>query len=296
MTSPFPGAKLHFIMEKGLELEYIPELNEALLIMGFEGWGNALAISTGMVEYLIRKLDAKTFGKIGSDLFYTYDNHRPVIEVQNGLLRKIEPPGGLFYTVNKDLVGRDLILTKALEPNLNWSLFIDSILSLCHKSGVKTIISLGSMYDNILHTETIISAMASNERILETLKEEEILPTNYEGPGAIHSSFLQESSKQGFEYLSLWCHCPYYLQGTTHFGLLSRLGSFLSSWGGFELNTDELKVTWKDLSNQIQVAIDKNPELQGIVKDIRKNKAKGEWGQVGKQGKVVRMKDFLKPK
>lgn len=283
-------------MERGLEFEYIPDLKNAILIIGFEGWGNALSLSTGMVEYLIRKLDAKPFGKIDPDLFYTYDNNRPVIEVQDGLLKKIEPPGGHFYTTGKELVGRDLILTKALEPNLNWSLFINSILSLCHKTQVKTIITLGSMYDNVLHTETIISGLASNGTILETLKKEKITPTNYEGPGAIHSSFLLESSKQGFEYLSLWCHCPYYLQGTTHFGLLCRLGSFLSSWGGFELNTDELAVTWKDLSNQIQAAIDKNQELQGIVENIRKDKAKGAWGQVDKQGKVVHLADFLKPK
>jgi predicted ATP-grasp superfamily ATP-dependent carboligase len=283
-------------MEKGLEFEYIPELKDALLVIGFEGWGNALALSTGMVEYLIRKLDAKPFGKIISDLFYTYDNNRPVIEIQDGLVKKIDPPGGFFYIPAKHLVGRDLILAKAVEPNLNWSLFIESVLSLCHKSGVKTIISLGSMYDNVLHTETVVSALASNEKILEALKEKNIFPINYNGPGAIHSTFLSESSKQGFEYLSLWCHCPYYLQGTTHFGLLSYLGSFLSSWGGFKLNTDELTVTWKDVSNQIQAAIDKNPELQGVVKGIRKNKAKGEWGQIGKQGKVVRLEDFLKPK
>jgi len=283
-------------MEKGLEFEYIPDLKNALLVIGFEGWGNALALSTGMVEYLIRKLDAKPFGKLDPDLFYTYDNNRPVIEVQAGVLKRLEPPGGHFYTASKDLVGRDIILIKAVEPNLNWSLFINSILSLCHKTQVKTIVTLGSMYDNILHTETVISALASNEKILETLKKEKIMLTNYEGHGAIHSSFLSQSSEQGFEYISLWCHCPYYLQGTTHFGLLCRLGSFLSSWGGFELNTDELAVTWKDLSNQIQAAIDNNQELQSIVANIRKDKAKGTWGQVGKQGKVVRLEDFLKPK
>lgn len=275
------------------ELEYIPELNEALLIAGFDGWGNALDVSRGMVDYMIRKLGAEAFGKINPDLFYRFDEKRPVVGIENGLLKEVDSPGCFFYTVSRDLVGRDIIFLKAVEPSLRWFYLIDAILSLCRKSGVKSIISLGSMYDNVLHTDTIMSALASNEEILAALKEKDVIPINYRGPGAIHSTIHSEAMKRGFESLSLWCHCPYYLQGTTHFGLMSYMGAFLSEWGGFDLNVEELNVAWKSTQKQIQGIIDKNPELQDMINDLRKEKVKGSWDTLKKHDKIIQLEDFL---
>ncbi|MDB9822504.1 PAC2 family protein [Deltaproteobacteria bacterium] len=282
--------------KESIELDYTPKLDEPLFIAGFDGWGNALDISLGMVDYLIRKLGAKPFGKINPDRFYRFDDKRPQVDIEGGLLKSIDPPGGLFYTASGKFIGRDIIILKAAEPNLRWFHFIDTILTLCQETGVKTIISLGSMYDNVLHTDTIVSALASSKELLEKVKEKKVLSVSYKGPGAIHSTINYEAQKRGFECLNLWAHCPYYLQGTTHFGLLSHLGSLLSECGGFNLETEELSVTWKELSKQIQGIIDKNPELQGMIKDLRKAQVRGPCNTQKKQNKIIKLEDFLKPK
>jgi proteasome assembly chaperone (PAC2) family protein len=189
-----------------------------------------------------------------------------------------------------------MILLKASEPNLQWLRFSRSLLTLCQDLGVKTIINLGSMYDNVLHTDMVISAVATSEELLARLKEHKIISVNYKGPSAIHSTILNEAKKKGIECFSLWSHCPYYLQGTTHFGLLSHLGAFLSEWGGFRLDTSDLDRTWKELNKQIQSIIDRSPELQGMINDLRKAKLKGSWDMVKKNDKVIHLEDFLKPK
>jgi proteasome assembly chaperone (PAC2) family protein len=284
------------MFKESIEVEYTPDLYEPLFIAGFDGWGNALEISSDMVDYLIRKLGAKPFAKINPDHFYRFDDKRPVVNIKGGLLKSIDPPSGLFYTASREKVGRDIIIFKASEPSLRWFHFIDTILSLCEKTGVKTIISLGSMYDNVLHTDMVISALASNEELLEKAREKKLRAVSYQGPGAIHSTINSEAQKRGFECLNLWVHCPYYLQGTTHFGLLSHLGSLLSEWGGFDLETEELIVTWKELSKQIQGIIDKNPELQGMIRDLRKSKVRGTWEGKKGQNKIIQFEQFLKSK
>jgi proteasome assembly chaperone (PAC2) family protein len=280
-------------MEESIKIEYLPELNDPLFIVGFDGWGNALDISRGMVDYMIRKKSAKLFAKIDPDIFYRFDENRPLVEIEDGLLKKIYPPGGFFYHTSE---GRDIIFMKAIEPSLRWFHFVDIMLSLCQKTGVKTIIGLGSMYDNVLHTDTIVSALASSEELLAKLKEQNVITINYKGPGAIHSTIQHEAKKRGFDCLNLWCHCPYYLQGTTHFGLLSHLGALLSSLGGFELDREDLENSWKDLSKEIQGIIDNNPELQGMINDLRKAKVKGSWDALNKHDKIIHLEDFLKPK
>ena len=213
---------------ESIQIDHIPDLRDPYLIAGFDGWGNALDISRGMVDYLVRKLDAQPFGKINPDLFYRFDENRPVVDIKEGLLLGVSPPGGTLYAVRNKSEGRDIILLKAVEPNLRWFHFIDTLLSLCHGAGVRSIISLGGMYDNVLHTDTVVSALASSEELLEKVKAKDVMSINYSGPGAIHSTINAEAQKRGFECLNLWAHCPYYLQGTTHFGLLSHLGSLLS--------------------------------------------------------------------
>jgi hypothetical protein len=55
-------------------------------------------------------------------------------------------------------------------------------------------------------------------------------------------------------------------------------------------------MTWREVSKQIQGIIDKNPELQGMIKDLRKSKVRGTWEGRGKQNKIIQFKEFLKPK
>ncbi len=286
--------------EQGIHIERLPEQRHSLLITGFDGWGNALDVSRAMVSYLIRKLDAKYFARINPEPFYRYDENRPLVKVDDGRLRGISPPGGSFYTACIDDDERGIVILKASEPNLRWFQFADDVFSLCNKLGIKTIINLGSMYDDVLHSDRIISGLASSEDLVSMLRQNNILPITYSGPGGIHSTLHSEAQKRGFQCISLWCLCPYYLQGTTHFGLLSQLGSLLSTLGEFELDVTELDMSWKDMNKQIKALIKENPELNAMVNGLRKAKVRGSWVNMKesgkKNGKIIQLRDFLEPR
>jgi proteasome assembly chaperone (PAC2) family protein len=283
-----------------IEIENLPALRKPLLIAGFGGWGNALDISNAMVTYLIRQLKAKSFAKINPDLFYRYDENRPIVDIKEGVLKSVSPPGGAYFAARPPEGAADLVIFRAGEPSLRWGLFADELLRLCGKLGVRTIITLGSMYDNVLHSDRIISGIATDENLSSKLREKAVMPINYQGPSAIHSTLHQEGKKRGFPCISLWCHCPYYLQGTTHFGLLSHLGSLLASLGGFILDVEELEASWRELNKQIQKLIEKNPELQNMISELRKAKVRGSWESVKegakKDEKVIHLEDFIGPR
>jgi proteasome assembly chaperone (PAC2) family protein len=294
------GCKSNPMSEEAIKIDSLPKVTEPVLIAGFEGWGNALDMSHGMVSYLIRTLKAKFFAKIDSDLFYRYDDSRPFVNIEGGFMKSLSPPGGAFYGVRNFPQGRDLIILRASEPNLRWHAFVQEMLSLSIRLGVKMVISLGGMYDKVLHSDTIISATASDEELLSALTAKNLIPISYQGPSAIHSLIHLEAQKMGFQSISLWCHCPYYLQGTTHFGLMSELGGLLSSLGGFALKTDELQATWRELNRQIEALIEKNPELQSMIAQLREEKVRGSWANIKeaarREDKVIHIEDFLKPK
>ena len=285
--------------KQGIRIKELPALNDPILIAGFDGWGNALDLSNGMLTYMIRKLNAQSFARIISDTFYRYDANRPLVNIVSGTMESFSSPGGTFYAVRTDAGSNDLVLLKADEPTLCWHYFVDELFSLSRTLGVDMIITLGSMFDNVLHTDRIISGVASTQDLLIRLKQKNVIPVSYQGPSAIHSIIQAEGEKQGYPCISLWCHCPYYLQNTTHFGLLSHLGSLLSSLGHFELDTEDLEVSWKKLHRQIEKLIANSDEFQSIINEIRKEKVKGSWESLKKSTKgekVINLTDFLQPK
>ena len=80
---------------------------------------------------------------------------------------------------------------------------------------------------------------------------------------------------------------------------MASLGALLSFIGNFELDMEEIEASWKDLNRQIQGIIEKNPEFQDMINNLRKAKVKGSWASmkdsIKKGDKVIPLKDFLKP-
>jgi proteasome assembly chaperone (PAC2) family protein len=287
------------MISHGFNISELPELKTTILIAGFGGWGNALDISRGMADYLVRKFEARQFVDIDPDVYFRYDVLRPEVDIKDGELVRFDPPGGSIYATRLDNSPNDLVVLEADEPNLQWNHFAKELFSLCRKLGVKTVITLGSMYDNVLHSDRIISGIASYEDALTILKQKGVIPVSYHGPSAIHSTLQFEGAKQGFQCISLWCHCPYYLQNTKHFGLLSHLAGVLSFFGEFELDTQDLEMRWKTIETQIEEVIKSSSELQAMIDGIRKAKVRGTWQDLKKSAKgekVIDLKDFLPPR
>jgi proteasome assembly chaperone (PAC2) family protein len=286
--------------DDGIHIEQRPELRRGVLIAGFDGWGNALDVSKEMVSYLIRKLEAQYFAKVNCDLFYRFDETRPFAKIEQGSLKSVSPPSATFHVARNPSNGSDLVILKATEPHLQWYRFVDELCSFCEKMNIEKIITLGSMYDNVLHSDRIISGIASSEDLLLTLKQRNVIPIDYQGPSAIHSLIQLQGQNRGFQCISLWCHCPYYLQGITHFGLLSQLAQLLSYIEDFKIDTEELDLRWKKLNLQIQTLIEKNTELHTIINELRKAKVRGSWASMKesqrKNEKIIQLKDFLEPK
>lgn len=87
---------------QGIHVTQWPDLKVPLLIVGFDGWGNALDVARGMAVFLIDKLKAQSFARINPDIFYLYDINRPEVDIESGTLKHLTPPGGTFYaaTIN----------------------------------------------------------------------------------------------------------------------------------------------------------------------------------------------------
>lgn len=285
--------------ETAIVVDTLPELEQPVLIAGFDGWGNALNVSKGMVDYLVRQFNAEKIAVLDPDALYRYDEKRPWVKIEKGELIRISNPGGGFHAARTGPDQRDLVILSADEPSLGWHRFADQLFTLCRQLGIDTVVTLGSMFDNVLHWDRIISGIASDPDAMARLKQRDVVPIDYNGPTAIHSIIQAEGQRNGLLCLSLWCHCPYYLQDTIHFGLMATLGSLLASFFGFDLETANLEASWRQVEQQIHALVENNAELQSVIDKLKTTREKGSWEAMKhllkKGDKVIDLKDFRKP-
>ena len=82
--------------DTGIHITELPELNNPILIAGFNGWGNALNVSEGMATYLIGKLNARKFARLDPDVFYRFDESRPQVNIEDGNLKSLSPSASIY--------------------------------------------------------------------------------------------------------------------------------------------------------------------------------------------------------
>lgn len=281
------------------QLETIPTLTAPMFIIGFRGWGNALEVAAGMAAYLVETLHGHSFGHMDSDCCYRYDETRPVVRIESGEMKSITPPGGRFFAIRTAPDENDLLVLIADEPSLNWYRFSRELVELARRMGAPAVITLGSLFDNVLHTDRIISAVTTGGDFEGALSRYRVLPINYQGPSAIHTLILDACRKRAMGGASLWCHCPAYLQGITHHGMMGELARLLMEMAVFSLETETLETRWEALEIQIRELITENPKLEGLMDQIRRQKREGVRHSLGQRGKthgnVINLQDFLDP-
>lgn len=287
------------MIKNGFHIHKLPDLKSPVLIAGFGGWGNALQMSTAMAAYIVHKLKARKFAEIDPDVFFRYDEMRPQVRIEEGIFKGLDLPEGEFFAARLESGPHDVVILKADEPNLRWRDFAEEFFTLCLRLNIRTVITLGSMYDHVLHTDRIISAIASGGQLTSLLNQKGVNAISYQGPSAIHSMIHARGIRMGLNCMSFWCHCPFYMQGSTHYGLLVHLGNLLAAVGGFELNVEDLEKGWEQQNRIIENQIQENPKLRALTDDLIKVKKRGMISQLKRtirpDEKIINIQDFLNP-
>jgi proteasome assembly chaperone (PAC2) family protein len=270
-----------------------PQLNSPVLIAAFGGWSNAGNTAIKTIEYIIRKKRATLLAELDPDWFFQFTQNRPVIAIKEGRLRDVRLNKTSFYFFSNKQGGNDLILAKGQEPDYRWQTFVNTLLQLCKQWGASLVVSLGGMYDDVLHTESIVSGVYSDVAWREVFANNDVSLIDYEGPSGIHSLIMHQVQQINYPFVGLWGHSPLYLRGT-NFRVVVRMLHLLESFFGFSVDTDELKNAQGEFEQQIGTILESNAELREHIEQIKKIR-NGEPKK--KDGpKVVQIKDFMRPR
>jgi proteasome assembly chaperone (PAC2) family protein len=196
-----------------------PLLKTPTLIMGFSGWMDSGEVSTGTLNWLIEKLNAKRFAHISPEGFYIYNfpgalewasMFRPHAQIHDGLVTTFGFPSNDFYYS----VEQNIILFLGKEPNLGWEEYADYFFTLTSMFQVSMIYFVGSVSSLVPHTrEPRLMCVTSNALLKEQFRHFGVKFTNYEGPASMATYLCTRCTELQQDMASLIAATPAYVQG-----------------------------------------------------------------------------------
>jgi predicted ATP-grasp superfamily ATP-dependent carboligase len=207
-------------------------------------------------------------------IFFDFTRHRPTSFVSAGH-RRITIPN-TYVTYSNRQSGNDFIFLRLLEPHHHGEEYVESVLELMKKFGVKRYTIVGSMHDFVPHTRPLtVTGEATGEGASRHLSENDVTFIEYKGPTSICFLISQKAPDMGMEAMSLIVHLPQYTQMQEDYNGAARLMRILSSIYGIPVD-QSIENNALHQMEQINTALDGNPQLKSIVKqleDLHDNKS-----------------------
>jgi predicted ATP-grasp superfamily ATP-dependent carboligase len=250
--------------------EPIPELRSPHAFATLRPWVDVGSVGRLTFRSLERHFQAKDLAKLARPgVFFDFTRYRPTISNFEGQRQVTVPNVHVRYARGPG--ANDFMFLHLLEPHMNGEGYVDSVVKLLEKFGVRRYCLLGSMYDLVPHTRPIlVTGTATGEHTLQQVRKLDVHSSSYEGPTSIASLVSQEATNLGIETMGLIAHLPQYAQmEVDHAGRL-RLLELLCKLYEFDMDLERVQERARQQNEEISSAMNRSPEVKGLVEQLER--------------------------
>ncbi|PRY54872.1 proteasome assembly chaperone (PAC2) family protein [Knoellia remsis] len=194
-----------------IEIDDLPELDNAVMIAAFEGWNDAGEAASGVIEHLAEAWGAEPVAALDPEDYYDFQVNRPRV-VSDGGQRRISWRTTRVLVATDTPIGRDIVLVQGVEPSFRWRSFAIELMELAQQADVTTVITLGALLADVAHTRPIQVSVTSDSE--DTRHRLDIESSTYEGPTGIVGVLADAAVQVGLSSVSVWAAVPHYAHHT----------------------------------------------------------------------------------
>ena len=247
--------------------EPLPKLKKPHALAMIQPWVDVGSVGTLTLSWLETHFKTKELARLARPgNFFDFTRYRPTIYYQEGRRQMTIP--NTYITYGKQKTGNDFLFLHLLEPHSHSEVYVDSVLRLLERFGVKRYCLIGGMYDFVPHTRTLsITGGAIGEKTQQDVEKTGIESSDYQGPTTFTYLISQRAPDMGIETMSLIVHLPQYTQMDDDYMGAARLMTVLGSLYDIPRDESYIKKAEQQLE-QISLALDKNPKMKSIVEQM----------------------------
>ncbi len=260
--------------------EPVPELIEPHALVMLDPWIDVGGVGTLTLNWIEKELDAEDLGRISRPgNYFDFTRYRPTVYYEEGR-RQVAVPN-TYITFGHTSGGTDLLLVHMLEPHTHSDSYIESMVRLLGRFGVRRYVLLGSMYDYVPHTAPLLVTGSASGEAAHDLERMGVGGSNYEGPTTITTLISQRAPELNMETMTIIVHLPQYTQLEEDYTGAVRLMDIVSELYGVPPDPEYYDKARQQLV-EIEQALAKNPQLKGIVKELESEYQSGHGPTGGK--------------
>jgi len=189
--------------------EDLPELNDPLVVVAFEGWNDAGDAATCALEHLELIWNAEPLAALDPEDYYDFQVNRPTVSLKGGISRRVEWPTTRISVARPPDSERDIVLIRGIEPNMRWRAFCAELIAILAELDVSIVVALGALLADTPHTRpTPVTGSAYDD---DSARAYGLESSRYEGPTGILGVFQDACVQAGLPAISFWAAVPHYV-------------------------------------------------------------------------------------
>ncbi len=251
---------VHFYAEK--------QLREPVLVLCYAGWNDGGDAATTAGRFLLEAFSAKSYAYIDSEEFLDFTVVRPQVRMAEENTRKIRWPNLEFFSIEVESQPFDMLVGLGVEPHLRWKAYTRAVLEFVERAGVRLVILLGAMLDDVIYSQPVQVAGFTSEPELQ--KQLGLSGSSYEGPTGIVGVLGEALRSKGTPTLSLWARLPHYVSQTPYTRASLALLQKVEAITRFPVDLTPLEAQAAEFDQSVSEMIANDPQLSAYVRELKR--------------------------
>ncbi|MFC1968665.1 PAC2 family protein [Chloroflexota bacterium] len=247
----------------------LPELREPQAFAMLSPWVDVGRLGSSTLSQLEAHFHARDLGGLRRPgAFYDFTRYRPTLYIVDGR-REIKTPNTFVKYARRE-TGNDLVFLHCLEPHMLGETFVESILKVLEKLGVRRYFVVGGMYDSVPHTRPLlVSGSATGSNMESELANLKVRQSGYEGPTSINFLVSQKAANRGIETVTLLVHLPHYAQLEEDYSGQHVLLNLLCSLCNFSVDLSGIKQRGEEQYREVGLVVEESPQAKQMVEAMQ---------------------------
>jgi len=269
------------------------------MVIAFSGWNDAAEAATGAASHLLGCWTDPSFdvvpeliADVDPEEFYDFQVNRPMIEVDESLVRNLTWPGTQIFALRTPSLENDFVVVRGVEPSMKWKTFTSDLLDLADDLEVEIVITIGSMLADTPHTRPItVSGSGAHPDIANRLGVE---ISKYEGPTGVLGVIQDACVRRGIDAISLWAAVPHYASNSPSPKAIMALINSLEDFLDISIPPGDLHEQSADWELEVTEMAKEDSDVAEYVKALEESKDASDLPEASGESIARELERFLR--